>query len=441
MTYLGNHWVFTPFRMLLGSTEMTDLLVIHWFGCIFDLTIAFWLTYKPTRRIASVVCASFHLMNLRLFHIGMFPWVCLFCLPLFYNEDWPKKAIGLWRSNPKSPPADSFKRIIPKKGTTRKQKITTSLVIIYCGIQLFLPYSHFITKGYNNWTNGLYGYSWDMMIHAWDTILVSVKVVDKGNGNTLYLDPFAFSDNDRWTKHADMAKQHAECVHKNLLRGIEQTNGQSSISPHNVSIHYDIWCSLNGRFQQRVFNPNTDVLAAEWSPFRETDWVLPLISELTHFRPRILHLTNEVLMWSEYSDVLFIADFPGFHLDNFITKELDNVTLTILEGAVKLKYEDNSQILTLHPNESIVLKKNVFHQLHVTSKTPASYMYTFLNQTSTNETSKKDDDQSLSLYAPFVVIRSEVKERWKKFQLFIGHVANSLLYLVYGVPMPKRVQR
>ena len=44
-------------------------------------------------------------------------------------------------------------------------------------------------QGYNNWTNGLYGYSWDMMVHTWDTVLAVVKVVDHETGQEHFLDP------------------------------------------------------------------------------------------------------------------------------------------------------------------------------------------------------------------------------------------------------------
>lgn len=47
----------------------------------------------------------------------------------------------------------------------------------------------FFFQGYNGWTNGQYGYSWDMMVHAWHTSMVVIKVVDKDGGNEYYLDP------------------------------------------------------------------------------------------------------------------------------------------------------------------------------------------------------------------------------------------------------------
>lgn len=40
----------------------------------------------------------------------------------------------------------------------------------------------------------------------------------------------------------------------------------------NISVYTDIWCSLNGRFQQRMFNPNQDIINAEWHPFETISW-------------------------------------------------------------------------------------------------------------------------------------------------------------------------
>ena len=47
----------------------------------------------------------------------------------------------------------------------------------------------FAGQGYNAWTQGLYGYSWDMMVHSWSTQHLRVTIVDKSNGNVTYLRP------------------------------------------------------------------------------------------------------------------------------------------------------------------------------------------------------------------------------------------------------------
>lgn len=164
MTNLSYHWVFLPFRSLLGP-QLTDLLIVHWFGCIFDTLVVFFLIYAPTRKTATLFACAFHLMNSRLFHIGMFPWTCLTQLPLYYSVSWPR---FVWKKLSFDESIEKFtKHQKPKKQTQqppgKRRKIVTGAILLYCGLQLFLPYSHFITKGYNNWTNGLYGYSWDMV--------------------------------------------------------------------------------------------------------------------------------------------------------------------------------------------------------------------------------------------------------------------------------------
>ncbi|XP_059609186.1 vitamin K-dependent gamma-carboxylase [Phlebotomus argentipes] len=430
MTNLGYHWVFAPFRVFLGA-DLTDLLIIHWFGFIFDLTIAFFLIWQRSRPLASLVAAAFHLMNSRLFTIGMFPWVCLVEMPLFYSFDWPRKILRKGSSEKK--PQNVQKTV---KEVTRKERSTARWILCYMALQFFLPYSHFITKGYNNWTEGLYGYSWDMMVHSWDTILISIKVTDKTNGHTLYLEPYAFSETDRWTKHADMAVQYAHCVHKNLIQGVAESQ-RTDIDPENVAIFFDIWCSMNKRFQQRVFDPRVDLLKADWSPFRETKWVLPLLSELTYLRPRMKEITEDVLSWSNFTDIMFIADYPGLQMENYISKDLDNVTITCLDGSIKVTSEDSQESVALLPQQSLPLSSGIFHSVRVMSETPACYMFIYQNRTMkhlTEEGSLPAEEER-----PLLPIVAEISHRLENFVKFCMHVGNSLLYEIYGVPMPMRI--
>lgn len=118
----------------------------------------------------------------------------------------------------------------------------------------------------------------------------------------------AWVQTDRWEKHADMVIQYAQCLNRNLLQGINANEYKLS---QNISIHLDVWCSLNGRFQQRMFDPRVDLLTAEWSPLKEVSWLMPLLTEFSSWRKQMMKLEKEVYSWSEHSDVIFVADFPG----------------------------------------------------------------------------------------------------------------------------------
>lgn len=52
----------------------------------------------------------------------------------------------------------------------------------------------------------------------------------------------------------------------------------------NLSIYIDVWCSLNGRFLQRVFNPKVDLLTADWHPLEPVSYLMPLMTQFSSYR-------------------------------------------------------------------------------------------------------------------------------------------------------------
>ncbi|XP_059218437.1 vitamin K-dependent gamma-carboxylase [Stomoxys calcitrans] len=467
MSSLSKHWVLSPFRWFLRE-ELVDLLIVHWFTAVFDFHIAFLMTCRKTRTFATPFMVCFHLMNSRLFVIGMFPWVCLAQLPMFFGFDGPRKSLQsfLRLFNKKLATEDTCKQPMEEKDnkaenielhpklyckacqkqlnipsshrSTKTQYFRTLLVLFYCALQLFLPYSHFITKGYNNWTNGLYGYSWDMMVHSYNNILTTIKVVDNSNNKTLYLNPYAFTEYDRWTKHADMAQQYAHCIKRNIEYEHQRNPRQSPLSSTNISIYIDVWCSMNGRFQQRVFDPRVDILTAEWSPFRKTSWSLPLLTELNDMRPKLRSIADDVLAWNNYSDVMFVADFPGLTLDHLVSPDLTNISLTILEGNVRYKSENESDSYFLTAGKSISLPSGVTHHITTIGMKPSCYLYTYVNRTMLEGNIVMDETPKEG--KPMLPLWQEFVKRIENYQRFLQHMGNCVLYLLYGVPIPMKIR-
>ena len=128
------------------------------------------------------------------------------------------------------------KKIKSSTKMTFYHKAFALFTILYLTEQAILPFSHSITKvfslskhlalhelfflinykGYNNWTNGLYGYSWDMMVHSWHTQHIKISFYDKNTNKTHYLNPKAWTSSKRWSSHGDMMHQYAKCI-KNKL--------------------------------------------------------------------------------------------------------------------------------------------------------------------------------------------------------------------------------
>ncbi|KAG7299861.1 hypothetical protein JYU34_016881 [Plutella xylostella] len=471
---LGEHWVFTPFKLFLSVSQI-DYLVVHWFAFLFDLTVVFWLSWPRTRRVAAVFCAAFHLMNIRLFRIGMFPWVCLATLPLYYPYDWPKRvlkklqniyikffkreddyvcnddAAAVNNTDDETTPNDDKDQDDNEKSEAQdqsesedkgqiedgiekcdsKKKRTVYFIILYMALQAFLPYSHFLTKGYNNWTSGLYGYSWDMMVHTWETNSVVVRVVDNDKQTQFFLDPYIWAPNDRWTRHGDMVYQYAHCIKRNLLQLNEELNFNDQLST-NISIYIDVWCSMNGRFQQRMFDPKVDLLRASWWPFQAVDWLMPLLSDATSLRGTLDEIREEVHGWSNHSDVIFVADFPGYELENYLPEDLTNVTLTVLGGRVAYQPEvDNhhGQSFLLHADDHMLVAPGTFHKVMNVGRDPAYYMYTFINGTEAGSPRKEVKP------ATYLPITKEFARRLAGMRTFFQLVLQSIFQLFFRLPV------
>ncbi|XP_042328473.1 vitamin K-dependent gamma-carboxylase isoform X2 [Sceloporus undulatus] len=383
MGNLARHWLFSPFRLVL-SEEMTSLLVVHGGGLMLDLTAGFLLFLDTTRPFALIFVTYFHCMNSQLFSIGMFSYTMLATSPLFCYPDWPRRLIArvptflrglLPLSEPPQPSSDCVYgeagQQRPGKGTRRlglRQHLGAIFTVLYVMEQFFLPYSHFITQGYNNWTNGLYGYSWDMMVHSRSHQHVKITYRDGLTGELGYLNPGVFTQSRRWKDHADMLKQYATCL-SHLLQN------------YNISepeIYFDIWVSINDRFQQRLFDPHEDIVRAEWSPFRKTPWLKPLLVDLSPWRTKLQEIEDSL---DNQTEVVFIADFPGLHLENFVSEDLGNTSLQLLKGEVTVEIVNAQKNHTLREGDRIQLPPGEYHKVFTVSQEPSCYMYIYVNTT------------------------------------------------------------
>ncbi|XP_011696419.1 PREDICTED: vitamin K-dependent gamma-carboxylase [Wasmannia auropunctata] len=328
---------------------------------------------------------------------------------------------------------------------TRKQKFVASLLLCHIVLQFFSPYSHFISKGYNNWVPGLYGYSWDMMVHAWDTVLVVIKVHDNANDEVRYLDPYAWVQSDRWLRHGDMAMQYSQCLKDNLMRRKMEalwTDHNSEVKEKwmklstNLSIYMDVWCSLNGRFQQRIFDPNVDMLTVDWHPFKPISFLMPLLTQYSSYRHKMDEIQQHVYTWSNYTDVLFVADFPGMYLENYISTDFANVSLTVLEGEITYVEDESPDVITLSKKKSIPIETGKFHRIKTTSSYPACYMYTYTNQTKQLSSERREPSPIIKNTSWLL---NEINNKIIAWTRTFVHITNAFLNLIYDVPMVQQM--
>uniref|UniRef100_A0A672ZHR7 Vitamin K-dependent gamma-carboxylase n=1 Tax=Sphaeramia orbicularis TaxID=375764 RepID=A0A672ZHR7_9TELE len=386
MSYLAHHWLFDPFKLIL-PVELVSLLVVHGGGLILDLTAGYLLFFDVTRPYAFFFVSYFHCMNSQLFSIGMFSYTMLATSPLFCYTDWPRRFFSHFpeflrgvlplTSSDVQPSSSCVYSETESRSTERqetppatkssklrlKHKLRAIFAIVYILEQLFLPYSHFITQGYNNWTNGLYGYSWDMMVHSRSHQHVKITYKDGKTGEIGYLNPGYIS-----RKHGYMLKQYATCLSQLLPR-------------YNVSdpeIYFDIWVSINERFQQRIFDPRVDIVKADWSPFKANPWLMPLLVDLSPWRAKFMEIEGTL---DNQTEIVFIADFPGLHLENYVSEDLGNTSIQVLQGQVNVEVLEEKKNYTLQPGEMMKVPAGAYHKVYTVSEDPSCYMYIYVNTT------------------------------------------------------------
>ncbi|CAH1793361.1 unnamed protein product [Owenia fusiformis] len=400
MVHLSKHWVFEPFRLVLTDDQI-DLFVVHIGGFLLDISIGFVLFFDATRIYGFIFGGSFHLMNSQLFSIGMFPWTMIATMPLFCYTDWPRHLVKKLSKGHIDVTADPLEqsqhclydkeqikseeksaedngatagqsRILGPSRSGEYHKYMSMFVLFYITTQCILPYSHGITKGYNNWTNGLYGYSWDMMVHSWRNQHIRLTYVDNSNGEVGYLKPDGWTTTKRWSSHGDMLKQYAMCIQEKMTQ----------YDLNNVSLYFDIWRSMNGRFQQRMFDPRVDMVTAQWHPLMDTSYLMPMLADLSDWRGKLKEIEDSLIEKTNDTDVVFVADFPGLYLENYVQPDLGNTSITVLHGEVKVTLvDDNNRNVTLTVNQSMQLPADAYHLVTTVSDTPSCYMYIFVNTT------------------------------------------------------------
>ncbi|KAM3600514.1 uncharacterized protein V6R79_024495 [Siganus canaliculatus] len=393
MSYLAHHWLFDPFKMIL-PVDLVSVLVVHGGGLALDLTAGYLLFFDATRPYGFIFVSYFHCMNSQLFSIGMFSYTMLATSPVFCYADWPRRFFGrfpaflrviLPRISPDPQPSTSCVYSETSSSRTEpqetppgprasklrlKHKLGAIFTILYIMEQFFMPYSHFITQGYNNWTNGLYGYSWDMMVHSRSHQHVKITYKDGNTGEIGYLNPGVFTQSRRWKDHGDMLKQYATCLSQLLPR-------------YNISepeIYFDIWVSINERFQQRIFDPRVDLVKAEWSPFQPNPWLMPLLVDLSPWRTKFQEIESSL---DNQTEIVFIADFPGLHLENFVSEDLGNTSVHVLQGKVNVEIVDEKKNYTVLPGEKMQVPAGAYHKVYTVPEGPSCYMYIYVNTTET----------------------------------------------------------
>jgi vitamin K-dependent gamma-carboxylase len=130
-------------------------------GLMFDLLVVPLLLWRRTRALAVVMIVSFHLTNVELFQIGIFPWFMLLATPIFFD---PKRLLPVLRFE------KIFAVLTPTKATLTTPDRYKPVVMILLGLlaafHVFMPLRHHLYPGNVSWTEEGHYFSWHMKLRS-----------------------------------------------------------------------------------------------------------------------------------------------------------------------------------------------------------------------------------------------------------------------------------
>lgn len=252
---------------IIGSIfryESTAYL-FSWAGCLYDLTIPFFLIWGRTRNFAYIAVVVFHLMTWFLFQIGMFPWIMIFLTLIFFPAErherfWKTFLPMEWQE------ARMFSLARKFKFSGAMVSLVMIVFTLHFVLQLILPLrAHWMSNDLF-WDEAGFRFSWRVMLIE-KAGSISFKVVDPATGRCSIVEPGDFLTRLQETQMStqpDIILQCAEMIaDRYCAQGIE-----------NPQVFADAFVTLNGSGSQRFVNPEIDLCSITHETPRE-QWLMP----------------------------------------------------------------------------------------------------------------------------------------------------------------------
>lgn len=260
---------------LIGNFFASSWLAFafSWFGCCYDLSIPFLLSFKKTRNIAYFLVVVFHVLTWILFPIGVFPWVMIFSTLIFFPAEFHQKWLLYlknklnWKSNVE---------ILKSNGVSKKWMIGVSLFLF---IQILIPFRYLMYPGNIYWHEEGYRFSWRVMLME-KKANATFYVIDRASGgeieinNNQYLTP---NQIDQMSRQPDMILQFAHFLGEKF----DDTTfvfPSKTVHLRHPKIGANVDVTLNGRPHKRFINKEVDLMKETYN-LKHRTWIQPFSEE------------------------------------------------------------------------------------------------------------------------------------------------------------------
>jgi hypothetical protein len=261
----------------LFNYEITAF-VFSWAGALYDLTIVFFLLYKPTRKIAYASVILFHMLTYFLFQIGMFPFIMILSTLIFFSAEFHENLVDIVRKIWSSLRSYFFNKqsglqdqpITGNTGNLSIQRNTSAVIavilVIHFLLQVLLPLRFALYPGNVFWTEQGYRFSWRVMLmeKAGYTVFQVRNPKTNKTWEVSNWEHLTENQEKMMSTQPDMILQFAHYLENQYReQGIEE-----------VEIRAKSYVTLNGRRSRLMVNPDTDLTEIKRG-LAHKDWILP----------------------------------------------------------------------------------------------------------------------------------------------------------------------
>lgn len=242
-------------------------LLFAWGGLALDGLALPLLLWRRTRVPMALALVGFHLFNAWAFSIGVFPWLMIAVLPIFFDPDWPERLWGRLRKDEGQTTTDTGDAPSPHAFVVdHPSLLVLTLLVAFFSLQLTLPLRHWLYPGDVAWTEEGHTYAWRMKLRSKHAPFAELDVVT--GRDTLRVRP-----EERlvsWQARKVPTRPDLLLQFAHALADEARAEGHDS-----ARVYARVEVRLNDRPPQLFVDPTVDLAAVprSWRPKR---WILPL---------------------------------------------------------------------------------------------------------------------------------------------------------------------
>ena len=267
----------------LGAMFKADWVVYSFVigGLLLDLLVVPLLLWRRTRIFAFIAAVLFNLINSVIFDIGIFPWLMLGALLIFFPPDLLRRFARAFMS-PGRMHDDVEASVTPKPipetitnpslfPSLASQKKIVVLLAAYLAVQILIPFRHFLYPGNVSWTEEGHNFAWHMKLRTKEGEAVFM-VTHPASGKTWTIKPEEYLKSHQLMKMTTKPDLILQFSH--FLAEQKRREGYDA-----VEVRAHVMVSLNGRQPQLLVDPNVD-LTKERASLLPTRWIVPLTTPI-----------------------------------------------------------------------------------------------------------------------------------------------------------------